>query len=336
MRSRLPLAGLLTLAVLLAPAAAHAARLVGGREQAAVAKAFFARRSHKGQVIVSTRASTVARAWVVVKSVRPEASGRRTVAGRTPRLQSTYYHLTGGRVKRGTPPAGPRADLARDFRIAVLYSASGSETIGYHQLYRSVCPGSGGFTDHQAATIKPMSWSVRYVVDLDALQSAVRGPAGTVVVPAVSFDPSGSQVSAHEVLTRTAIDRGCNGQPTTFECDTTYALGSPAEGLLSFPATGGLEVGVPTSSNPSGDCDPSDYTLGPSLWDSGATTAVTSRLGLVDAALPANPYAAVPVSWPLNSLALASGFTASPCQGDGAACKDTFRWTGHIVLQAVS
>ena len=49
-----------------------------------------------------------------------------------------------------------------------------------------------------------------------------------------------------------------------------------------------------------------------------------------------NPYAAVPVSWPLHSLALASGFTASPCQGDGAACKDTFRWTGHIVLQAVS
>lgn len=336
MKSRLPLAGLLTLAVLLSPAAAHAAKLVGGREQAVINKAFFARRSHKGQVIVSTRASTVARAWVVVKSVRPQDAGRRTAAGRTPRLHSTYYHLTGGRAKRGTPPARPRADLARDFRIAVLYTGSGSETIAYHQLYRSVCPGSGGFTDDQAATIKPMSWSVRYVVDLDALQSAVRGPAGTVVVPAVSFDPSGSHVSAHEVLTRTAIDRGCNGQPTTFECDTTYALGSPADALLSFPATGGVEVGVPTSPNPSGDCDPSDYTLGPSLWDSGATTAITARLGLVDAALPANPYAAVPVSWPLNSLALASGFTASPCQGDGAACKDTFRWTGHIVLQAAS
>jgi hypothetical protein len=336
MRSRLPLAGLLTLAVLLAPATAYAAQLVGGREQAAIAKAFFARRSHKGQVIVSTRASTVARAWVIVKSVRPEASGRRTAAGRTPRLQSTYYHLASGRVKRGTPPAGPRADLARDFRIAVLYTGSGSETIAYHQLYRSVCPGSGGFTDDQAATIKPMSWSVRYIVDLDALRSAVRGPAGTVVVPAVAFDRSGSQVSAHEVLTRTAIDRGCNGQPTTFECDTTYAVGFPADGLLSFPAMGGLEVGVPTSSNPSGDCDPTDYTLGPSLWDSGATAAVAGRLGLVGAALPANPYAAVPVSWPLNSLALASGFTVSSCQGDGAACTDTFRWTGHIVLQAVS
>jgi hypothetical protein len=336
MRSRLPIAGLLTLAVLLAPAAAHAAKLVGGHEQALIAKAFFARRSHKGQVIVSTRASTVTPAWVVVKSVQPEASGRRTAAGRTPRLQSTYYHLTGGRAKRGTPPAQPRADLARDFRIAVLYTGSGSETIAYHQLYRSVCPGSGGFTDDQAATIKPMSWSVRYVVDLDALQSAVRGAAGTVLVPAVSFDPSGSQVSAHEVLTRTAIDRGCNGQPTTFECDTTYALGSPTDGVLSFPPTGGVEVGVPTSSNPSGDCDPSDYTLGPSLWDSGATTAVTAHLGLVGTALPANPYAAVPVSWPLNSVALASGFRQSPCQGDGAACRDTFRWTGHIVLQGVS
>jgi hypothetical protein len=336
MRSRLPLAGLLTLAVLLSPAAAHAAKLVGGHEQAVINKAFFALRSHKGQVIVSTRASTVARAWVVVKSVRPEASGRRTAASRPPRLQSTYYHLAGGRAKRGTPPAGPRADLARDFRIALLYTGSGSETIAYHQLYRSVCPGSGGFTDDQAATITPMSWSVRYVVDLDALQSAVRGPAGTVLVPAVSLDPSGSRVSAHEILTRTAIDRGCNGQPTTFECDTTYALGLPVDGVLSFPPTGGVEVGVPTSSNPSGDCDPSDYTLGPSLWDSGATTAVAARLGLVGGALPANPYAAVPVSWPLNSLALASGFTASPCQGDGAACKDTFRWTGHVVLQAVS
>jgi hypothetical protein len=335
MRSRLPVAGLLAFAVLLAPAAAHAAELVGGREQAALAKAFFARRSHKGQAIVSTRISTVAHAWAVVKSVRPEAAGRHTAAGRTPRLQSTYFHLTRGRVKLGTPPAPARADLARDFRVAVLYTGSGSETITYHQLYRSVCPGSGGFTDDEAAAIKPMSWRVRYVIDLDALQSAVRGSAGTVLVPAMSFDRSRSQVSAHEVLTRTAIDRGCNGQPTTFECDTTYAPGSPTDGLLSFPPTGGLEVGVPTTPNPSGDCDPSDYTLGPSLWDNGATTAVSARSGLVGAALPANPYAPVPVSWPANSVALHSGFPASPCQGDGTACRDTFRWAGHVTLQTV-
>ena len=335
MRSRLPVAGLLALAVLLAPAAAHAAALVGGHEQAAIAKAFFARRSHRGQAIVSTRISTVARAWAVVKSARPETAGRRTAAGHTPRLQSTYYHLIRGRVKPGSPPARARTDLARDFRVAVVYSGSGSETIAYHQLYRSVCPGSGGFTDDEAATIRPMSWRVRYVIDLDALQSAVRSAAGTVLVPAVSFDGSRSQVSAHEVLTRTAIDRGCNGQPTTFQCDTTYAPGSPADGLLSFPPTGGLEVGVPTTSKARGNCDPSDYTLGPSLWDSGATTAVTARLRLVGGVLPANPYRPVPVSWPADSLALRTGFPASPCQGDGAACHDTLQWAGHVTLQAV-
>ena len=336
MRSRLSVAGLLALVVVLAPTAANAARLVGGGEQAAIAKAFFARRSHKGQVIVSTRISTVARAWAVVKSVRPQATGRRTASGRTLRLQSTYYHLTKGREKPGTPPPAARADRARDCRVTVLYTGSGSETIAYRQLYRSVCPGSGGFTDEEAATIKPMTWTVRYVVDLDALQSAVRGKAGTVLVPTVSFDRSRSQVSAHEVLTRTAVDTGCNGQPTTFRCDTTYAPGVPADGLLSFPAAGGLEVGVPTTSNPSGDCDPSDYTLGPSLWDSGATTAVIPVLGLIGARLPANPYAPVPVSWPAASLSLVSGSPSSPCQGDGAACRDTFRWTGHIVLQPLS
>jgi hypothetical protein len=334
MRPRLSVAGLLALVVLLVPAAANAARLVGGHEQAVIAKAFFARRSHKGRVIVSTRISTVAHAWAVVKSVRPQAAGRHTGSGRTPRLQSTYYHRTRGAEKLGTPRQAVRADLARDFRVTVLYTGSGSETIAYHQLYRSVCPGSGGFNDEEAATIKPMSWSVRYVVDLDALQSAVRGSAGTALVPTVSFDSSRSQVSAHEVLTRTAIDKGCNGQPTTFECDTTYATGTPANDLLTFPPTGGLEVGVPTTSNPSGDCDPSDYTLGRSLWDSGATTAVIPALGLVGASLPANPYAPVPVSWPANSLSQASGSPVSPCQGDGAACRDTFRWTGHVTLQA--
>lgn len=336
MRSRLSVAGLLAFVVLLTPASASAARLVGGREQAAIAKAFFARRSHKGQVIVSTRISTVAHSWAVVKSVRPHATGRRTASGLTPRLHSTFYHLTRGHEKLGIPRPAVRADLARNFRVTVLYTGSGSETIAYHQLYRSVCPGSGGFTDEEAATIKPMTWSVRYVVDLDALQSAVRGSVGTVLVPAVSFERARSQVSAHEVLTRTAVDTGCNGQPTTFECDTTYAAGVPADGLLSFPPTGGLEVGVPTSSNPSGDCDPSNYTLGPSLWDSGATTAVIPVLGLVGARLPTNPYAPVPVSWPGASLTLVSGFPASPCQGDGAACRDTFHWTGHVALQTIS
>jgi hypothetical protein len=239
-------------------------------------------------------------------------------------------------VKPGAPPAAARADLARHFRVAVVYSGSGAETIAYRQLYRSVCPGAGGFTDEQTDTVGPMSWSVRYVVDLDAVQSAVRVPGGTVLVPAVSFDRSRSRLSAHEIRSRTAIDEGCNGQPTTFECDATYALGSPSDALLSFPAAGGLEIGVPTKPNPSGDCDPSDYTLGPSLWDSGGTTAVVASLGLAGARLPANPYAPIPVSWPGNSPVVISGSPVSPCQGDTAACHDAFRWSGHVALQAVS
>jgi hypothetical protein len=326
----------LALVALLAPVAAHAATLVGGRRQAAIDKAFFARPAHRGQAIVSTRVSTVAPAWAVVRSVRPERSGRTTPAGRTPKLQTTYYHLVKGREKLAAPRPAARADLSAPFRVVVIYTGSGSETIAYHQLYRSVCAGAGGFTDTQQDTVKPMSWKVRYVVDLDALQSAVRGPAGTVLVPAVSFDRSGSTVSAREIRTRTAIDRGCNGQPTTYACNASYAVGPASQGLLSFPAVGGLEVGVPTTSNPSGDCDPSDFTLGPSLWDSGATTAVSTRLRLIGAALPAHPYAPVAVSWPKDSLALVSGAPASPCQGDSAACRDTFRWSGHVSLQNLS
>lgn len=336
MRPRISLVGLLTLAVALAATPAHAAKLVGGGEQSRIAKAFFAGPPHQGQAIVSIRLSTVAPAWAIVRSVAPQRPGHRRTVGRIPALQSSYYHLVGDRVKPGTPPAGARADLARDFRVAVVYTGSGSETIAYQQLYRSVCPGAGGFTDTQDVTVTPMSWSVRYVVDLDALQSAVRLSSGTVLVPAVSFARLGSRLSAREILTRTAVDQGCNGQPTTYQCNSSYALAAPYDGLLSFPAAGGLEIGVPATANPSGDCDPSDYTLGPSLWDSGATTVVTARLGLLGTSLPANPYAPVRVSWPADSLALRSGFPSSPCQGDGTACHDTFRWTGQVALQATS
>jgi hypothetical protein len=334
-RARLALPGVLMLVALLAPGLAHAARLVGGREQARIAHAFFSRPAHRGQAIVSTRVSSRAPAWAVVKSVRPERSGRGTASGRPPRLQSSYYHVTGARVTPGAPPDAARADLAGDLRVDVVYSGSGAETIAYRQRYRSVCAGAGGFTDEQQDTVKPMSWKVSYEVDLDALRSAVRGPAGTVLLPAVSFLPSNpdSTLSAREVLTRAAVDEGCNGHPATFDCTTSYTVGATAQGELSFLASGGLEVGVPIAAHPSGDCDPSDYTLGPSLWESGATTAVTKRLGLVGAALPANPYAPVSVSWPKDSLALVSGSPSSPCQGDPGACRDTFRWTGHVALQ---
>jgi hypothetical protein len=338
MRPRLPairaaaaLAGLVV--VLLACATAQGATLVGGHEQSKVANAFFAHGAHKGEVIVSTRASTVIRSWIVVKSVRPTKSGGTGSSSAPVRLASTYYHLVGARVKAAGPPAAVRADLARDFRIAVVYTGSGSETIAYKQPYKSVCPGGGGFTDQQDDTIQPMSWTVRYVVDLDDLQSAVRSSAGTALVPTVGFYRSQSTVTARQTLSRTAVDEGCNGKPTTYTCTLTYAPGPPASGLLSLPPTGGLEVGVPIVSTGVGDCDPSDYTLGPSLWDSGATTAFAARLGLVGAGLPADPYAPVTVSWPADGLALSQGFIASPCQGDGLSCRDTFGWKGRIVLQ---
>jgi len=227
MRLRLSLVGLLTLAVAIAPTPAHAAKLVGGREQSRIARAFFAGPRHQGQAIVSIRRSTVAPAWAIVRSVAPRRPGHRSTVGRVPALQSSYYHLVGDRVKPGTPPTGARAD-------------------------------------------------------------------------------------------------------------SSYALAAPSDGLLSFPATGGMDIGVPATTNPSGDCGPSDYTLGPSLWDSGATTVVTAGLGLLGASLPADPYAPVRVSWPTDSVALGSGFPSSPCQGDGAACHDTFRWTGQVALQAAS
>lgn len=264
------------LAVLLACApVAEAAKLVGGHEQAVIATAFFARGAHRGQVIVSTRDSTVAPAWAIVKSVTPRRSGSTNPSAPAPPLRSTYLHSTHGRwrIARKVPPA-TRADLAGPFRIDVVYSGSGSESIAYDQPYGSVCAGSGGFTDQQDDTVNPMSWTVRYVVDLDALQSAVRGPTGTVLVPAVGFLRSQSTVRAKQKLTRTAVDVGCNGKPTSYACQTTYSLAAPSKGLLSFPAAGGLEIGVPVTAAGTGDCDPSDYTLGPSLWDSGATTVI--------------------------------------------------------------
>ncbi len=46
-------------AALAAPSAGLAARLVGGRTQQAIARAFSAQRPHRGQTIVSIRTSSV-------------------------------------------------------------------------------------------------------------------------------------------------------------------------------------------------------------------------------------------------------------------------------------
>jgi hypothetical protein len=324
----------LTVMALAAPPAALAARLVGGSQQRAIQRAFTAQRSHRGQAAVSIRASSVSPSWSVVRSVSPERAGRSTPGASSPRLRSSYYHRVGGRERPGSPPAAVRADLARDFRVQIVYTGSGSESISYGQTSRSVCPGAGKFTDQETVSVTPMAWSVRYVVDLDNILSAVRGSAGAVIMPSVSFDGPASHLDAVETVSRTLVDAGCNGTPVTFTCTTTFGPGGqdPA-GELSFPPGSGIEIGLPLGARMSGSCDPNDYTLGPSLWDSGATTALAGGLRLMGGALPANPYAPVGVSWPGGSAQQTQGFIASPCQGGGVACVDDFRWRGTVAIR---
>jgi hypothetical protein len=341
MRPRAPTAGLWAAIVvvlvggLVAPSLAPAAKLVGGREQAALARAFRTGAGHRHRVIVSIRVSTVSPAWAVVRSVRPAGVAGSHAA--TPSVSSTYYHRAGHSERVRTPPVGVRSDLASPLRVAIVYAGAGGESIAYEQSSHSACGGAGPFTDSETVTVRPMAWRVRYIVDLDALEAAVPGAPGALpsLVPHVTFDAAGSRLDAVENVSRTVLDAGCNGSPGTFRCQTTFHLGGPdPAGQLSFPGTAGLEVGLPTSVTTSGACDPNDYTLGPSLWDSGAGTALVGRLGLVGGSLPADPYAPVRVSWPGGSAQPRDGFAASPCQGDGAVCSDTFHWQGTVRLQA--
>ncbi|MFZ1994569.1 MAG: hypothetical protein WAU75_10715 [Solirubrobacteraceae bacterium] len=319
-----------------APPAGLAARLVGGPTQRAIARAFFAQRSHRGQTIVSIRTSSVNSSWAVVRSVTPQPAGQ-TRSGATPALRSTYYHLARGRARPASPPRAAKADLARAFRVEVVFSGSGRESIAYTATYGSVCAGEGPFLDTETDTVSPMSWSVRYVVDLDDLLSAVHGSAGVTLVPNVTFDAAGSHVNAIETISRSVQDVGCNGQATTFDCTTTFGAGGPdPAGRLSFPAGSGLQTGVPTAAQQRGACDPDNFTLGPSLWDNGAATATVSQLKLLGGTLPARPYAPVKVSWPAGSDQPVPSFAASPCQGDTAVCTDAFRWQGTVALQSVN
>ncbi|HTU98453.1 MAG TPA: hypothetical protein VMF14_21565 [Solirubrobacteraceae bacterium] len=327
--------GLCALA-LAAPATGVAARLVGGHTQQAIARAFTAQRAHRGQVVVSIRTSTVNGAWAVVRSVTPQPAGQ-TRSGATPRLQSTYYHLVGGAVAPAPPPKAVRTDLMRDFQVAVVYAGTGSESIAYQQNYGSVCAGEGFFTDQESDAVSPMTWSVRYIVDLDALVSAVRDGGHTALLPAVRFDPAGSEVTATETIDRSVQDVGCNGRATTFRCTESFAAGGPDPGgQLSFPAGAGLEAGVPVAMRQQGACDPDDFTLGPSLWDNGAAAALAGPLKLMGGTLPAKPYAPVRVAWPAASADQAQGFAASPCQGDAEVCTDAFQWHGTVSLQPVT
>ena len=308
---------------------ASAATLVGGRQQTLIDRAFSGQAAHHGQVIVSTRVSTVNPAWSVVKSVAPSSAGQ-TAGGSVPQLRSTYYHRVGARERTGRPPRAVLADLDHRFTVDVQYSGSGSETVTYDELDRGVCAGLGGFTDQQQDTVAPMSWVVRYEIDPDQLLSAVRSRAGTVLVPRVTFLRAGSSVTATERLQRSVVDLSCAGATTRWSCTERDAL-APSTALLSFPPGDGLEIGVPVRATGSGQCPAVDYTLPPSLWDSGATTALVGSLGVDGGQLPSDPYAPIPVTWPAGSAQQALGFVASPCQGI-TFCVDSFDWTGAVAL----
>jgi hypothetical protein len=214
----------------------------------------------------------------------------------------------------------------------VVYTGSGAESIAYEQTYQSACAGDGNLIDTESDRVAPMSWTVRFVVNLDDLLAAVRTSQGTTLAPDVTFDAAGSSVNALETLSRSIQDSGCNGRATIYNCRMAFhAGGSDPGGQLSLTSAG-LAVGVPMAPSQSGSCGATDYTLGPSLWDEGAAAAAVRQLGLVGGSLPADPYAPIHVKWPGASAAQAAGVAVSPCQGDGIVCTDTFTWQGTVAL----
>jgi hypothetical protein len=333
-RARLvTIVGMIAAAATLLPGTATAARLVGGREQTAVLRAFAHSRGPRPEVATSVRASTAARSWVVVRWVYPATGAE--VRPPSPTLHSTFFHLSGARVTAGSPPAAARRDLQAPFSVGVLYTGSGSEAVRYQQSTGSICTGNGAYVDTEQDTVTPMSWTVRFLVDLDRLQAAVSAGGSTAVLPTVTFDRGGSQLSAAEQSSRSVVDQGCFGPTRTIRCASGYFLrvpGAPAQVGLG-PA--GLQIGIPMATGHRGDCAADDYTLGPSLWDGGAATVSVSALSLTGGRLPPNPYAPVAVGWPLSAAGAQQGYLTSPCQGITAECTDTMRWTGSVRLQAL-
>lgn len=128
-------------------------------------------------------------------------------------------------------------------------------------------------------------------------------------------------------------------QSRNFSCSTVYHLASNgADSDLGFDPELGTEIGIPMVGRNTGQCSPEDYTVGPSLWDSGASTVVVPRLGLLGLLgkqLPANPYAPIRVSWPVDSALAQEGFLVSPCEGITASCTDQLKWHGSVQLQPV-
>jgi hypothetical protein len=322
-------------ALLALPAGATAARLVGGRQQAAITRAFFHQRGPKGRVIVSIRSSSVSFPWTVVRWVIPTPAGGHGPAQSNPRLHSTYFHASTRGQQPGQPPARVGRDLAAAFRVTIVYTGSGRESVNYSQIYRSVCSGGGGFVEQERDTLSP-SWRVRYAVNLDRLLSAVRGPQGVVLVPTVTFDLARSRVRAVETRSRTYVDQGCFDHPTNYKCVTSFRVTAGGGNELGFIPGAGTEIGIPMRGTGRGQCAPAAYTLGPSLWDSGAATAAVRSLGLIGGRLPSHPYAPLKVSWPRNSAPGGAGSMASPCQGIRSGCSDQFSWRGSVRLEAAS
>ena len=122
--------------------------------------------------IVSIRASTVAGAWVGREVGAVRGSGRLTAVRRT----SGCRARTSGRPRRASaaPPTaqGGQGDLSQDFKVAVVYTGSGAETITYTAAYRSVCTGGGGRRPAERHGHIRCRGRVRYVVDLDRLSGA--------------------------------------------------------------------------------------------------------------------------------------------------------------------
>lgn len=325
--------GAIALLAALIPGAASAARLVGGHEQVTILRAFAHTRDGKPAVATSVRAATAMPSWVVVRWVTPTTGAETRPPA--PTLHSSFFHVGGGHVTVGTPPVAARRDLQAPLSVGVLYSGSGSETINYSQTTRSICTGNGSYVDSESDIVTPMAWTVRYIVDLDHLQAAVRAGGSSAVLPTVSFERAGSALSATEHVSRSSVDQGCFGSTRTIRCTTSYYLrvpGAPAQ-LGLGPA--GLQIAIPEATGKRGDCVPDDYPLGPSLWAGGGATAGVGALSLTGGRLPANPYAPISVRYPLGSAGAQQGYLTSPCQGITASCTDTMRWSGTVRLTAL-
>jgi hypothetical protein len=330
-RGSVRLIAAVTFALLALPAGADAARLVGGDAWTAISRAFDRVGGHRGQVIISIRASTVNPSWSVVKSARVPTPGS-SVPTPAIVLQRTYFQALHERPLAGLPPAAVMADLDSDFRIEIVYAGSGTETFRYQASNGSQC-GPGSYTDLEQGSVSPMSWRVGYVVDLDRILAILRSSEGDTIVPAVTFALQGSELSAVQRVSRSSLDTGCGDHARSYVCTTTYHLPSSSQAQPVWFAPGGVTgIPVPFSRSSSGECAAGDYASGPSLWDGGAATAVVAGLSVVARRPPADPYARIAVSWPAASPPARYGFLPNACGTPIDDCVDQLSWSATVSL----